>query len=42
MLYIALVVFTLLMLYGVLDMNPYPIMIAIFIIILMPMIQIFS
>lgn len=41
-LYIALVVWILLMLYGVLDMNPYPIMIAIFVMILMPILQIFS
>lgn len=42
MLYIAMVVCALLMLYAVLYMNPYLIMIAIFIVILMPILQIFS
>ena len=42
MIFIPLLLWTLLMLYGILDMNPYPIIIAIFIMILIPILQIFS
>lgn len=41
-LYIALVVWILLMLYGIFDINPYPIIIAIFIMMLIPVLQILS